>query len=159
MASELPYLEAIRRGAHLGLAACFGTPIAPAAPGRGQAPDVAVLAGFTGALCGQLRLAMPHDMALACARRLLGRELAELDADGLKALLDAAATVAGAVANELAREGVNVQLAEPTLGVGGPCDHEEALSLPLGYMNLGIGVAPAPLAWLAGWLTSVVPAA
>jgi len=158
MSTDLPHLEAIRRGAHLGLAACFGAPVVLAAPGTGQAPDVSVLVGFAGPLSGQLRLAMPRAVALACARRMLGHDQAELDDVGLAALLEAATLVGGAVANELARAGVLVQLAAPTLGRGSGWVHEEALAVPAGSLNLGIGVASVAATWLAdGWLTAVVP--
>jgi CheY-specific phosphatase CheX len=157
MPADLPHLDAIRRGALLGLAACFGAPVVPAAPGTGQAPDLALVVGFSGPVGGQLRLAMPRAVALACARHMLGFMAGTLEGDATKALLDAAALVAGAVANELARDGVLVQLAEPTLGFGAACEYEEALALPYGSLNLGIAVGRVGLVWLEDWLTAVVP--
>jgi hypothetical protein len=143
-------LTAMLRGVRWGLAACLGKPVDEAGPLPAR-PAICLVAGFTGAVNGQVELALSERAALGWA----GSEA--LDDVAVAALQEGLETVTGAIANELARLGLQVHFSAPNVRLG-RCDGKAiALALPGGPAAVALTLTPPTQNEAEGWLTLVVP--
>lgn len=157
---EGPYaaaIDAILRGARLGLTASAGHPVEAGEPwarpaGRVGHQELSLVTGFGGEVVGQVKLGARQEAALRWASAASGNEFEAFDDEVVAALLDAMGVVVGAIANELARCGLLVHFTEPTLtwGPGSPLAwphvyvQEVPLTLAIDDFVLAIGLEVAP---------------